>query len=315
MDYKRTDPIQISALLDIESLGANLYRSKKVIIPSKSKSVFGGLVISHAMVAATKSVKPEFHLHSLHCYFILNVSPLSPIYYNVELIRDGRSYVTRAVRALQSGRTVFTMVCSFQKPEPWQPSYQSPMPPDVPPPEGCKDEAVVCRERAAAADDDYSKKLWAAEVEHLDRSPVAIRSAGDHYEDGVLVCYTWMKVKHIQEWNPAYQKCILGYLSDVLFIGAGSRLLGLEWQAGDGPKSNGFHTSLDHAIWFYADDFDCGDWLLFETRAPQAGSGRALVHRRVFTRDGALIAHFSQEGVVRARVFSPEESGQTRSKL
>lgn len=126
------------------------------------------------------------------------------------------------------------MVCSFQKPEPWQPSYQSPMPPDVTPPEGCKDEAVVCHERAAAADNEYSKKLWVAEAEvlpsphgscvlakrvsqHMGRSPVAIRSAGDHYEEGVLVCYTWMKVKHIPECDLAYQKVHIAFASPWMF--------------------------------------------------------------------------------------------------
>ncbi|KAF9647523.1 Thioesterase/thiol ester dehydrase-isomerase [Thelephora ganbajun] len=333
MDYKLTEPAQISTLLDIENLDVNLYRSKKVILPPNSRGVFGGLVISHAMVAATESVKPEFHLHvrhvagserspanslpaqSLHCYFILNASPATPIYYNVDRVRDGRSYVTRAVRAVQSGRVIFIMVCSYQKPEPWQPSYRSPMPSNVPPPEECKDEASLYRERAAVANNEYLKNLWIRSAEYRDRSPIAIRSAGDHYEGGVLVSYAWMKAKHVPECDLAYQKCILGYLSDALFIGAGSRLLGLEWQTEDGPKSHGLSSTLDHSIWFYTDNFDCGDWLLFETRAPQAGSGRALVHRRVFTRDGVLIAHFSQEGVVRARVFSPEKSGQTQSKL
>jgi len=159
------------------------------------------------------------------------------------------------------------------------------------------------------------KNVWTTGAEYRDRSPIAIRTAGDHYEGGVLVSCTWMKAKHVPECDLAYQKCILGYLSDALFIGAGSRLLGLRYQIEDGPKSHGISSTLDHSIWFYTDNLDCGDWLLFETRAPQAGSGRALVHRRVFTRDGVLVAHFSQEGVVRARVFPPKESEQTRSKL
>lgn len=315
MDYKLTEPTDISTLLDIETLDVNLYRSKKVILPPRARGVFGGLVISHAMVAATKSVKAEFHLHSLHCYFILNGSPATPIYYKVNRVRDGRSYVTRAVRAVQGGKTIFTMVCSFQKPEPWQPSYRSPMPPNVPSPEECRDVATLYREKAVSTKNEHLKNIWTTGAEHHDRSPIAIRSAGEHYEGGVLVSFAWMKAKRVPECDLAYQKCILGYLSDALFIGAGARLLGLEYRNGDGPKIHGLSSTLDHSIWFYADEFDCSDWLLFETRAPQAGSGRALVHRRVFTREGVLIAHFSQEGVVRARVFPPEESEQTRSKL
>ena len=101
------------------------------------------------------------------CYFILNASPASPIYYNVDRVRDGRSYVTRAVRAVQGGRTIFIMVCSYQRPEPWQPSYRSPMPPNVPFPEECKDEAILYRERAAAADNEHLKKLWTTGAEVL----------------------------------------------------------------------------------------------------------------------------------------------------
>jgi len=189
------------------------------------------------------------------------------------------------------------------------------MPPNVRAPEECKEVGILCRERAAVADNEDLKKTWTTRAEYRDRSPIDVRPAGDHYEGGVLISYAWMKAKQVPECDLAYQKCILGYLSDALFIGAGAKLLGLENRVEDGPKSHGLSSTLDHSVWFYADDFDCSDWLLFETRAPQAGSGRALVHRRVFTRDGVLIAHCSQEGVVRARVFSPDKPEQTRSKL
>jgi len=255
MDPKLTEPTQISTLLDIENLDVGLYRSKKVILPPGSRGVFGGLVISHAMVAATKSVKPEFHLHSLHCYFILNALPASPIYYNVDRVRDGRSYVTRAVRAVQAGRTIFIMVCSYQKPEPWQPSYRSPMPSNVLSPEECKDVAVLLREKAAAATEESLKKMWITGAEYRDRSPIAVRFVGDHYEEGVLVSCAWMKARHVPDCDLAYQKCILGYISDALFIGAGSRLLGLDWRTEDGPKSLGLSSTLDHSIWFYTDNF------------------------------------------------------------
>jgi hypothetical protein len=99
------------------------------------------------------------------CYFILNASPARPIYYNVDRVRDGRSYVTRAVRAVQNGRTVFIMVCSYQKPEHWQPSYRSPMPPNVRAPEGCKEVAILCREQAAATENEDLKKTWTTRAE------------------------------------------------------------------------------------------------------------------------------------------------------
>ena len=101
----------------------------------------------------------------VQCYFILNASPASPIYYNIDHVRDGRSYVTRAVRAVQGGRTIFIMVCSYQRPEPWQPSYRSPMPPNVRSPEDCKDEAILYRERAAVTNHEHLKNIWTAGAE------------------------------------------------------------------------------------------------------------------------------------------------------
>lgn len=99
------------------------------------------------------------------CYFILNASPARPIYYNVDRVRDGRSYVTRAVRAVQNGRTIFIMVCSYQRPEPWQPSYRSPMPPNISSPEECKGEATLCRQQAALADSEHLKNIWITRAE------------------------------------------------------------------------------------------------------------------------------------------------------
>lgn len=95
----------------------------------------------------------------------MNASPARPIYYNVDRVRDGRTYVTRAVRAVQKGKTIFIMVCSYQRPEPWQPSYRSPMPPNVPSPEECKDDTAFYRERAAAADSEYMRNIWTTGAE------------------------------------------------------------------------------------------------------------------------------------------------------
>ena len=145
----------------------------------------------------------------------------TPIYYNVDRVRDGRSYVTRAVRAVQGGKTVFIMVCSYQKPEPWQPSYRSPMPQNVPSPEECIDEAALYRERASTTNSEKLESMWTTRAEvfsssrtqpsadtaqHRERSPIDVRSAGDHYEGGVLVSCAWMKAKHVPECDLAYQK-------------------------------------------------------------------------------------------------------------
>ncbi|KAG8932810.1 hypothetical protein FRC02_000494, partial [Tulasnella sp. 418] len=125
----------ITTSVEIEKIDENLYRSKSLWLPSEARGVFGGQVISQALLAATKSVSEDFAAHSLHSYFLLSASPAQPIIYHVERIRNGRTYATRSVKATQAGKTVFMMVCSFQKPEPSHRSHQWPFPPNVPPPD------------------------------------------------------------------------------------------------------------------------------------------------------------------------------------
>ncbi|KAJ3011988.1 hypothetical protein NUW54_g2003 [Trametes sanguinea] len=113
---------QISSALEVEQLDVNLYRSKTLYLPPRARGVFGGQVISQALVAANNCVDPAFSLHSLHCYFLLSASAAVPILYNVDRVRDGRSYVTRSVRAVQRGRTIFLMLCSFPTPPSLRPT-------------------------------------------------------------------------------------------------------------------------------------------------------------------------------------------------
>jgi len=108
---------------------------------------------------------------------------------------------------------------------------------------------------------------------------------------------------------------VLGYISDLYFLGAAGGALGLRESNEEGADVAAFSTTIDHSIWYYSDDFDCSEWLMIESRVPQAGSGRAIMYRRVFTRDGSLIANFSQEGAVRTRVGRPNKPQKVESKL
>lgn len=171
---------QIATSLEVEQLDVNIFRSKSLWLPVRARGVYGGQVISQALVSATKCVDPAYSLHvsawhstgrvvlltvlvsvvpackshirvqsrfevsrliqtEIQCYFLLGASPAAPIVYHVGRARDGRSYVTRSVKATQRGRTVFVMICSFQRPEPGQPVHQWPMPPGVPDPDKCED--------------------------------------------------------------------------------------------------------------------------------------------------------------------------------
>ncbi|KDQ54755.1 hypothetical protein JAAARDRAFT_347616 [Jaapia argillacea MUCL 33604] len=316
-DQGQAEHEQISTSLEVEKLDTTLFRSKSLWLPIRGRGVFGGQVISQAVVSATNCVDPGFGLHSLHCYFLLSASPAIPILYHVEKLREGRSYTTRSVKAVQNGRVVFILLCSFQRPEPWQPSHQWPMPANVTPPEQCILEET--RYEKLASTEDMKPKLRTVFLEYADerrRSPVAVKAVPDPGRtsaDFPSVHMWWMKAKNIPKYEAPFQKAILGYMSDLHFIGVAATTLGLK-RMSKGPDALAMMSTLDHSIYYYNDSFDCGDWLLYVILSPTAGEGRGVVHGRMYTRSGKLVAIMTQEGVVRADRRDPQKE-QMKSKL
>ncbi|KAI0702466.1 thioesterase-like superfamily-domain-containing protein [Cytidiella melzeri] len=302
---------QVAHTLEVEQLDSNLFRSlaKHLFLPFRSRGIFGGQVISQALVSATNTVDPAYALHSMHCYFLLSATP-APILYHVDRVRNGRSYCTRAVRAYQSGQMVFIIICSFQIPETWQPSKKPTPPNGVPRPDQC---AFAWEDALKRADEPgcHSKKRaylieWAQERQ---QSFVLIKNAGWRIEsNGDKVWMYWFKVEGMPACNSAYQKCILGYISDYQFIGVAGKTMGLESTSPPGPTRLGLMSSLDHSIFFYNNDFDCGQWMLYMIHSPSIGSGRGVVFGRMYTESGDLIALMTQEGVTRADIRDPSKA-------
>ncbi|KAF9785775.1 Thioesterase/thiol ester dehydrase-isomerase [Thelephora terrestris] len=313
-DMKQSRRTDLTSLLDLEVLDVDFFRSTHARLPRGVIGVYGGQVVAQAIVAATHTLDRAFHIHSLHCYFVSIGLPATPIYYHVDRIRDGRSYSARAVRAAQNGKMFFIMLCSYQKPEPWQPTYRSPMP-NVPAPEECDTFQAYFRRRAEEETDAWTKHHYTGKAEFHDGIPIEVRRAAGGFQDGFYVLCMWVRAVYVPECDAAYQKAVLGYISDLLFLEAGGYAIGLRESNEEGADVTGYCTTVDHSIWYYSDDFDCTQWIMFESRVPQAGSGRAIVHRRAFTRDGTLIANLSQEGVVRAKVYGPGEPSKVESKL
>ncbi|KAJ7275358.1 thioesterase-like superfamily-domain-containing protein [Mycena haematopus] len=302
---------QIATALELERLDDDLFRSSKTLwLPSRARGVFGGQVISQAILAATHSVDDKaYGLHSLHCYFLSSASAATPIIYFVERLRNGRSYLTRAVKALQNGRVVFMMMCSFQKPEPWQPTRAWGIP-RVPPPEECRLEEERYEEQISQ-EGVHPKVAQRLKEAMNDRrgSPIAIKLAVERETSmqGIIrTCY-WMQARNIPEYDASFQKAILGYISDLHLLSAASQALGLQ-RFGRGPKATSMTSTIDHSICFYDDTFDCGDWLLYVMSSPAAASGRGIVHGQLYTRKGKLVAVTTQEGVVRADIRGPAEA-------
>ncbi|KAI0071777.1 Thioesterase/thiol ester dehydrase-isomerase [Panus rudis PR-1116 ss-1] len=290
----------ISTAVEVEQLDANLFRSRSLWIPFRARGVFGGQVISQALVSATRTVDTAFGLHSMHCYFLLSASPAIPILYHVDKLRDGRSYSTRSVRAVQNGSTVFMMLCSFHKPEVGQPSHQWPMLSNVPHPDACEKLHARAERSIQQSDVDPSLRAYlSGYIREREQSPFEVKDAGVQVsESGVKTYMYWYKLKNLPKFDASFQKCILSYISDSHFIGAAARTISVDrWKKP--PKRLGMMSTLDHSIYFYDDSFDCGDWLLYAISSPRIGSGRAVVHGRMYTLDGKLVAVMSQEGVLR----------------
>ncbi|KAI0252642.1 Thioesterase/thiol ester dehydrase-isomerase [Lactifluus subvellereus] len=317
LDHNQAEPSDISTALDVEQLDLNLYRSRNLSMPFLSRGVFGGQVISQALVSATKCVKPEFTLH-VSAYFLLSASVSAPLLYYVDRLRDGRTYATRSVRAVQDGRVVFVMLCSFQIPEPSQPSRHWPMP-QVPRPDECKSEIETIRDLARQPDrTEESKARLMAYASAREQSPILVKVAGVlvNEPEGRRTFMYWMKAKTAQRYPAAFQKGILAYISDVHLLPVASATSGLKRSLSNGPKVLGMLSTLSHSLMFYKNDFDCGDWLLYVMTSPAAAQGRAVSSGLLYSQDGTLLAVVDQEGVLRSKVPSPDkEPSQPKAKM
>ncbi|KIJ34177.1 hypothetical protein M422DRAFT_35223 [Sphaerobolus stellatus SS14] len=319
-----TDPVEqyehelISTSLDVEQLDTTLFRSKSLWVPTRARGVFGGQVISQALFSATNTVEPDYALHSLHCYFLLSASASIPIIYFVETVRRGRTYTTRSVKASQSGRLIFIMLCSFQKPEPLQLSQQLAMSPNIPPPESIILEET--RYDRLAVDETIHPRLrtWYQTLsQDRRRSPIEIRfiSEGPDEKEGWVTMY-WMKVKKRglpDNFPQSFQKCMLAYLSDHHFTGAASRALGLTRTPG--PRQQTMGSTLDHSIFFYNHEFDCTDYVLYVMSSPAAAHGRGVSLGRIYSQKGDLIAVLTQEGVLRVDPAKTAKAKEKEAKL
>ncbi|HET9691260.1 MAG TPA: acyl-CoA thioesterase II [Acidimicrobiales bacterium] len=261
-------------LLDLEDVEVNVFRGFSP--PETKLRVFGGQVAAQALVAAVRTVGSEHGVHSLHAYFLRAGDPARPIVYDVDRIRDGRSYVTRRVVGIQGGRAIFNLQASFHRPEPAGYEHQVPMP-DVPGPE-------------AAAPRDESQLPPEAQVDflHSVRPIVALElPVTDPYRRRV-----WMRANGTMGDDPVLHTCVFTYMSDLTLLGA---TVAPHLAAGERPA---MMASLDHAMWFHR-PFRADEWLLYDQQSASATGGRGMARGRVYTRDGVLAASVAQEGVIR----------------
>ena len=273
-------------LLDLERLDLDLYRGRQ---PDTSlQRVFGGQVAAQALIAGIRTVDPAYTVHSLHSYFLLPGDPAVPIIYDVERIRDGRSFATRRVAARQHGRPIFFLTANFQRAEEGL-EHQDAMP-DVPAPEECVDLAAMFRSRGG--DSTVWEREWAAlEVRYVGNSREGLPQDPAKPARARL----WIRVNGDLADDPLQHLATFTYASDMTLLGASLVPHGVD------IGSPGMQVaSLDHTIWFHR-SFRADEWWLYDQESPSASGGRGLALARVFTQDGRLAATVAQEGLIRRR--------------
>ncbi len=282
---------ELIEILDLETLELNLFRGRSP--QSRWQRVYGGQVIGQALVAACRTVddvslRPP---HSLHAYFLLGGDPKVPIIYEVDRIRDGRSFTTRRVVAIQHGHAIFSMSVSFHLAEGGL-SHQIKMP-DVPKPDQLPTEAEM------------KEKVWPHMPEpvrqYYERErPIELRPTNwDRYLGGKPSegrFHIWIRATGKLPDSPAIHQCVLAYASDMTLLDAaliqhGRSVFDKDIMA----------ASLDHALWFHR-PFRADEWMLYAQDSPSLSDSRGLI----FASNGTLIASVAQEGLVRQRRREPQ---------
>lgn len=275
-------------LLDLEPLEVNLFRGQSRDIGGKA--VFGGQVIGQALVASTRTVEGRWP-HSLHAYFLRPGDMARPIVYEVDRVRDGKSFSARRVQAVQGGEVLLSMICSFQVPEPGF-EHQAPMP-DVPAPESLRSQPELVKEWLAAVPQVPPRIREAFERRTaVEFRPVEPRNPLVPQVDSPRQSY-WVRANGKLPDAPLLHACVLAYASDFSLLSTALRPHGVSWLTPGLAVA-----SIDHALWFHR-PFRIDDWLLYAMDSPTAQGGRGLSRGQFFDRAGRLVVSVAQENLMR----------------
>ncbi|MFK5979922.1 MAG: acyl-CoA thioesterase II [Rhizobiaceae bacterium] len=276
-------------ILDLEPLEENLFRGQSPDVGWQR--VFGGQVIGQALVAAQRTVEEDRKVHSLHGYFMRPGDPKVPIIYEVDRIRDGRSFTTRRVVAIQHGHAIFSMSASFQIHEEGALEHYIPMP-EIPNPEDLPSEKELAEQYIDHAPENV-RKYWQRE------RPIELRPIDlTHYVSSKKLepkQQIWFRATGKLPANEAIQQAILAYASDMTLLDTslfahGRAVFDPELQV----------SSLDHAMWFHR-PINMQEWHLYTQDSPNSSGSRGFTRGNIYTREGVLVASVAQEGLIRLR--------------
>lgn len=280
----------IRTILDLELIDRNIYRG--AVIPSRLGRTFGGQVAAQALVAATRTVDPDYLVHSLHGYFVAPGNPDAPTTYLVDRVRDGGSFCSRQVRAVQDGEATFIMQASFHRRGQHGPEHSDTMRAIPGPDEIPADSPRLRPGHKILLEDEWSD--WDIRIVPED--------AYEHNPYTASQQVVWFRAKHPLPDDETLHICSLAYMSDMTLLQ--SALV-------PHPNHEVQEASLDHAMWFLR-PFRVDDWLLYDQISPSASDGRGLTHGRIFDRGGRLVAVVTQEGLT--RTLRPGEFSMPKKK-
>ena len=268
-------------LLDLEVIEVNIFRG---VSPDENRQrIFGGQVAGQALVAAARTVDADRPVHSLHAYFLRPGDPTVPVLYEVDRIRDGRSFTTRRVVAIQHGRAIFNLAASFHIHEPGL-EHLEPMP-DVPAADGLPTRTQRFAEMGMK--DPFADHSHPLDLRYVTTSPLR------RTEPLPPVQRVWFRADGKLPDDQVLHTCLLTYASDMTLLD--TTLLPHGTSAADHAMQM---ASLDHAMWFHG-EFRADEWLLYDQHTPASKGALGLATGRVFTHDGRLIASVVQEGLIR----------------
>ncbi len=275
----------LTETLALDPIEVNLFRG--MTSGRDGPRLFGGHVIAQALMAAYETVEDRV-CHSMHCYFIRPGDPSIPVLYEVDRSRDGSSFTTRRVTAIQHGRQIFNFAASFQVPEEGY-EHQAEMP-DVPPPEELEDNFAQYKAMLEKLPE-QARRMMAGP------RPIEQRAVNPRAPDQPAPPFSniWMRARAEIGPDQHLHQAILAYASDMGLLETSMRPHAVTWQTG-GLQS----ASLDHAIWFHRPS-NFNDWHLYAQESPSASGARGFIRAQVFSRDGALVASVAQEGLIRQR--------------
>lgn len=277
---------KIIEILDLEEIEQNHYLATS---PNEGwQRVYGGQVIGQALVAASRTVDDDRQAHSLHGYFLRAGDKEKPILYKVDRIRDGKSFATRRVMAVQHGQAIFTMSISFQVIEDGL-SHQFPMP-EVPVPEALLSDGEVRAEQAKNWPEEFQETFEGSSAIEL-RPVEPLDILNPQKTEPIQRC--WMRCGEKLPDDPRLHQCVLAYLSDWSLLDTATRPHGISFL-----QDNIQVASLDHAMWFHR-PFRADEWLLYDQDSPSASGARGFNRGLIYNQAGELVASTTQEGLMR----------------